>query len=82
MKYLNFNIIILFIFLTATLNGQEESARLTLSVSCGYGNYSMTDLKHLNTEIESELPFDVVYVNNYDPSYYFSTSLTLLIFSR
>jgi hypothetical protein len=72
----------IFLLYQLSVNAQDSQSRLSFSVSTGYGSFNMHHLKELNDEIESQLPFDVKSVDNFDPGFYFGASLQTIFCSR
>ncbi len=72
----------LFLLSQLSVNAQVSPGRLSFSVSTGYACFNMHHLKELNDEIESQLPFSVKSVDNFDPGFYFGGSIQTIFFSK
>jgi hypothetical protein len=77
-------ILISFLLIIPLLNSfsQVSKGRLDFSTLAGYATYDMANLKEINRLTQNSLPFDVIYVNNFDPGYYFGGSLRKWFFSN
>ncbi len=82
MKYKGILIFTLIITYQISVYSQNIPGRLNISFSYGYHHYDMSSLKKLNSYYESILPFDVIYVNNFDPGHYWGTSLNTIFMDR
>ena len=63
--------ILLFVLLSGQLLGQLKPEKIKIGLMAGYAFYQQDDLKSINHQIQSQLPFEAQIIDNFDPVFYF-----------
>lgn len=63
--------ILLFVLLSGQLLGQLKPEKIKIGLMAGYAFFQQDDLKSINHQIQSQLPFEAQIIDNFDPVFYF-----------
>lgn len=82
MRYVVFPLVIISLLLVTSVNAQPATDRLNMTVYYGFSTYDMGNLKKINKLTADLLPFQINQIDDFDPGFYFGTSVQTRIFSR